>query len=60
MKETTTESTYRGYNINTGKDNNLPCYTKALDQIIDTLEYMTEHHSKVLVVRLDIHSENEY
>lgn len=57
MPKTTTSNTYRGYSINIGKDNNLPCSTKCLDQLIDTVEYMTENHSKVLAVRADIHSE---
>lgn len=57
MPKTTKSNTYRGYPINTGKDNNLPCSTKCLDQLIDTVEYMTENHSKVLAVRADIHSE---
>lgn len=57
MPKTTTSNTYRGYSINIGKDNNLPCSTKCLDQLIDTVEYMTENHSKILAVRADIHSE---
>lgn len=57
MPKTTTSNTYRGYTINTGKNNNLPCYTKPLDQIIDAVEYMTDNHTKVLAERLDIHSE---
>ena len=59
MPKTTTLNTYRGYSINTGKNNNLPCNTKSLDQIVDTVEYMTENHSKVLAVRADIHSEQD-
>ena len=57
MQNTTTSSTYRGYTINTGKDNNLPCNTKTLDQLTDSIEHMISNHSKVLAVRLDIHSE---
>jgi len=57
MPNTTTSNTYRGYTINTGKNNNLPCSTKPLDQIINTVEYMSENHSKVIAVRADIHSE---
>ena len=57
MQKTTTSNTYRGYSINTGKDNNLPCSTKCLDQLVDTVEYMSENHSRVLAVRADIHSE---
>lgn len=56
-KDMTTEKIYRGYQINNGNDNDLPCYTKTLDQIIDTVEYMVSKHSRVLSVRLDIHSE---
>lgn len=52
--KTTSQSTYRGYHINNGKDNNLHCHTKTLDQIIDTAEHMTSKHSRVLSVRLDI------
>lgn len=59
MPKTTTSNTYRGYTINTGKNNNLPCYTKPLDQIIDAVEYMTDNHTKVLAERLDIHSEKK-
>lgn len=57
MSKTTTSNTYRGYPINTGKDKNLPCSTKCLDQLVDTVEHMSENHSKVLAVRADIHSE---
>ena len=57
MSKTTKSNTYRGYPINTGKDNNLPCSTKCLDQLIDTVEYMTDNHSKVLALRADVHSE---
>lgn len=57
MQKTTTSNTYRGYYINTGKDNNLPCNTKSLDQLVDTVEYMTENHSRVLAIRADVHSE---
>ena len=59
MQNTTTSSTYRGYTINTGKDNNLPCNTKTLDQLTDSIENMISNHSKVLAVRLDIHSERD-
>ena len=59
MQDTTTSSTYRGYTINTGKNNNLPCNTKTLDQLTDNIEHMTLNHSKVLAVRLDIHSEKK-
>ena len=52
--KTTSQSTYRGYKINNGKDDNLYCHTKTLDQIIDTAEHMTSRHSRVLSVRLDI------
>ena len=54
--ETTIEETYRGYQINTGEDNDLPCNTKTLDQYIDREEYMEKMHSRVLCVRLDIHT----
>ncbi|WP_165076001.1 MULTISPECIES: inovirus-type Gp2 protein [unclassified Desulfovibrio] len=54
--ETTIEETYRGYRINTGENNNLPCNIKTLDQYIDILEYMEKMHSRVLSVRLDIHT----
>lgn len=59
MLKTTKSNTYRGYPINTGKDNNLPCSTKCLDQLVDTVEYMSENHSRVLAVRADIHSEQD-
>lgn len=59
MQKTTTSNTYRGYSINTGKDNNLPCSTKTLDQLVDTIEHMSENHSRVLAVRADIHSEQD-
>ena len=32
------------------------CFTKTLDQIVDTIEYMLSRHSKVLSVRIDIQS----
>lgn len=56
-KNSITGNEFRGYQINSGKDNDLPCYTKTLDQIIDTVEHMVSKHSKVLSVRLDIRSE---
>ena len=56
MPKTTKSNTYRGYPINTGKDNNLSCNTKKLDQVKDTVE-TNENHSKALAARLDIHSE---
>ncbi|UIA98869.1 inovirus Gp2 family protein [Desulfovibrio desulfuricans] len=59
MSKITTANTYRGYPINTGKNNNLPCSTKCLDQLIDTVEYLSENHSRVLAVRADIHSEQD-
>lgn len=59
MLKTTKSNTYRGYPINTGKDNNLPCSTKSLDQLVDTVEYMTENHSRVLAVRADVRSEQD-
>lgn len=52
--KTTTEGNYRGYLINTGSNNNLPCNTKTLDQYIERQDYMVENHSKTLAVRLDI------
>ena len=54
--ETTTEEMYRGYRINTGENNNLPCNIKTLDQYFDRLEYMKKMHSRVLSLRLDIHT----
>lgn len=57
--KTTSSNKYRGYDINTGKDNNLTCNTTTLDQIVDTVEYMTDKHSKVLCTRVDIHSEQD-
>lgn len=59
MPKTTTSNTYRGYSINTGKGSNLPCSTKCLDQLIDTVEYMSENHSRVLAVRADVRSEQD-
>ena len=56
---TTTSNEYREYAINTGTNNNLPCNTTTLDQIIDTTECMTSNHSKTLAIRLDIHSEQD-
>ena len=56
---TTISNEYRGYPINTGPNNNLPCNTKTLDQIIDTTEIMTSNHTKTLAIRLDIHSEQD-
>lgn len=55
--KTTTASTYRGYPVNTGKENNLPVNITTMDQIIDRVEHMTEKHSKVLAVRLDIRAD---
>ena len=54
--ETTTEEKYRGYLINTGENNDLPCNIKTLDQYFDRLEYMEKMHSRVLSLRLDVHT----
>lgn len=59
MSKTTTSNTYRGYPINTSKNNNLPCNTKCLDQLVNTVEYMSENHSRILAVRADVHSEQD-
>ena len=53
--ETTNESFYKGYPINTGYRNQFSCYTLTLDSIIVRVEYMTHHHSKVMCCRIDIH-----
>lgn len=50
----THDSTYRGYKINNPKKHSEGCYIDCLDTIIDTIEDMTEKHSKVLVTRVDI------
>ena len=52
-KYTTSNPTYRGYSINTN-NGNAECYTEILDRYLDTLEYMTDKHSKVLQTRFDI------
>ena len=57
--DTTTEETYRGYRINTGENNDLPCNTKTLDQYLDRQEYMEKNHSRTRIVRLDIRSPSE-
>lgn len=54
--KTTSSARYRGYPVNTGRNNDLTCNTRTLDQYIDRLEYMVKNHSKTLSVRLDIHT----
>lgn len=53
--KTIANTTYRGYTINSGRDNTFPVYITTLDQIVDRIEYMLIHHSKVLCCRIDIH-----
>lgn len=50
---------YRGYRINTGNEGVHFCNTVTLDQVINLMEYMTQKHSKVLCVRLDITNDLE-
>lgn len=57
--KTTSSEKYRGYDINVGNDKKLTCNTTTLDQIVDTVEHMTEKHSKALCTRVDIHSEKD-
>ena len=54
LKETTNERTYRGFKVNSGNSKEHACFTKTLDQIVDTIEYMLSRHSKVISVRIDI------
>ena len=56
LKKTTNESTYRGFKVNSGNSKEHACFTKTLDQIVDTIEYMLSRHSKVISVRIDIQS----
>lgn len=56
IKKTTNESTYRGFKVNSGNSKEHACFTKTLDQIVDTIEYMLSRHSKVISVRIDIQS----
>ena len=56
LKETTNERTYRGFKVNSGNSKEHACFTKTLDQIVDTIEYMLSRHSKVISVRIDIQS----
>lgn len=55
MKRHITDNTYRGYKINCGEEGKSSCNKLTLDQCIDRMEYMISKHSKVQVVRLDLH-----
>jgi hypothetical protein len=46
----------REYSVNTGA-NLSPCMTPILDQIIGQLDAMLSYHSRVLVQRLDLHTD---
>lgn len=54
-----TSNEFRGYKINNGENNNLFCHKKTLDHIADTTEYMTNNHSRTLMVRLDIQPDQD-
>lgn len=47
------EKIYRGYEINTGKFNNLSYYPKIVDRIIDQIINLLDHHSRITVLRID-------
>lgn len=51
-KKITTDSTFRGLLINTGKDNSLGCNIRILDAAYNLLDNYTRAHSQVLVVHL--------
>ncbi len=56
---TTRENTHRGYTINTGTHKAQACNINTLNQIIDRIEDMTDKHSKVLTVRIDIRNDTD-
>lgn len=45
---------YMGYTINNGNIHDYTCDKNSLDKIIDTVEIMSERHSKVHITRLDV------
>lgn len=48
------DPTYRGYRVNNGKDTeDLPYYPKILDRIIDQINNLLSHYSRIDVVRID-------
>jgi len=53
-KSITYETTYNNHPINTNKEKQLGCYTKALEKIESTLDRMLEKHSKIMLVRFDV------
>ena len=55
MKQNITyETTYNNHPINTNKEKQMGCYTKALEKIESTLDGMLEKHSKVMLIRFDV------
>ena len=55
MKQNITfETMYNNHSINTNKEKQLGCYTKALEKIERSLDRMLEKHSKIMLVRFDV------
>lgn len=53
-QKVTYEEVYQDLPINTDQEKRLGCYSSSLRSYRNKLDYMTEHHSKVLQVRFDL------
>ncbi|MBI9113314.1 inovirus-type Gp2 protein [Maridesulfovibrio ferrireducens] len=56
----TFKETYKGNSILTSKEKGLGCNTEILDKIRGFMNYTTQIHNKVLVVRLDLRYPKNY
>lgn len=51
----TYKSTYKGLSINTGKYKNLGVYTNMLEPMLNQIEVLLTHHSRIQLLRFDLH-----
>ena len=54
-KNVTYKSTYKGLAINTGKFKNLGVYTNMLKPMLNQIEALLTHHSRIQLLRFDLH-----
>lgn len=54
-KNVTYKPTYKGLPINTGKYRNLGVYTNMLEPLLNQIEVLLTHHSRIQLLRFDLH-----
>lgn len=54
-KNVTYKPTYKGLAINTGKYKNLGVYTNMLEPLLNQIEVLLTHHSRIQLLRFDLH-----